>query len=70
MLTGDTPMSAGRVTIDGFDVRKQAAQVRQRIGYCPQFDGLIGAVAPHLPGTSGPPSTMAHPSLAGAAQGN
>jgi ABC-type multidrug transport system ATPase subunit len=42
MLTGDTPMSSGSVTIDGFDAAKQGTQVRQRIGYCPQFDGLIG----------------------------
>jgi ATP-binding cassette subfamily A (ABC1) protein 3 len=41
MMTGDTPMSGGSITIDGFDVQKSMTDVRRRIGYCPQYNGLI-----------------------------
>lgn len=41
MLTGELGMSAGKVSIAGFDVATQLPQVQQRLGYCPQYDGLI-----------------------------
>merc|ERR1712156_1279904 len=41
MLTGDEIMSSGTAFIDGYDIRKNMKAVRQRMGYCPQFDALI-----------------------------
>eukprot|EP00047_Mylnosiga_fluctuans_P017548 m.62444 g.62444 ORF g.62444 m.62444 type:complete len:913 (+) comp7137_c2_seq4:3-2741(+) len=41
MLTGDAPMSYGRIAIDGYDVEREMTKVRRRIGYCPQYNGLI-----------------------------
>lgn len=37
MLTGDEIMTAGTAMLDGYDIRSQMSEVRQRIGYCPQF---------------------------------
>lgn len=42
MLTGETKMSVGSATINGFDVYSEIAKARQFMGYCPQYDGLIG----------------------------
>jgi ATP-binding cassette subfamily A (ABC1) protein 3 len=41
MLTGDEIMTAGTAFVEGLDIRSQMAEVRQHVGYCPQFDGLI-----------------------------
>jgi len=41
MMTGETGISGGKITLDGFSVRTQLKAVRQRLGYCPQYDGLI-----------------------------
>jgi ABC-type multidrug transport system ATPase subunit len=41
MLTGEISMSSGAIELDGFDVASSLKQVRQRVGYCPQYDGLI-----------------------------
>ncbi len=41
MLTGDTPMTSGYVTINGLDLSKDMAAVRRLIGYCPQYNGLV-----------------------------
>lgn len=41
MLTGDEIMTGGTAFLDGLDIRTDMPRVRQRIGYCPQFDGLI-----------------------------
>lgn len=42
MLTGDHGMSAGTATLCGHDLARELKTVRQHIGYCPQFDALIG----------------------------
>jgi ABC-type multidrug transport system ATPase subunit len=42
MMTGDVAMSKGRAYINGYSVVKQLPMVRKEIGYCPQFDPLIG----------------------------
>ena len=39
---GDIPISKGRAYINGFSVVKQLDEVRKEIGYCPQFDPLLG----------------------------
>jgi ABC-type multidrug transport system ATPase subunit len=38
MLTGDLEPSSGRAYLSGYDVVTQVEQVRQHIGYTPQFD--------------------------------
>ncbi len=40
VLTGDIYPTKGTASLDGFDVLSQPYEVRQRIGYCPQFDAL------------------------------
>jgi ABC-2 type transport system ATP-binding protein len=34
------PQTSGRVTVDGFDVREQALEVRRRVGYLPEHNPL------------------------------
>ena len=41
ILTGDQVATSGSASVAGFDIAKQILQVRQRIGYCPQFDPLL-----------------------------
>ncbi|XP_055951893.1 phospholipid-transporting ATPase ABCA3-like isoform X2 [Argiope bruennichi] len=41
MITGDTSITSGEIYVDSFDVKKESRKVQKRIGYCPQFDGLI-----------------------------
>merc|ERR1719158_2472011 len=41
MLTGDVLPTSGGATVDGADIVSDLVSVRQRIGYCPQFDPLI-----------------------------
>ena len=42
MLTGNLVPTSGVATIHGFNVKTHLNQVRQRVGYCPQFDALQG----------------------------
>ena len=44
MLTGDTNPSHGDAIIDGHSVVGKMRRAQQSIGYCPQFDGLSGAL--------------------------
>lgn len=44
MLTGEVPMSDGSATVEGYDVASEIRTVRQRMGYCPQFDALIATL--------------------------
>ncbi|CAB4007510.1 ATP-binding cassette sub-family A member 3-like [Paramuricea clavata] len=44
MLTGEFPISAGTAYLDGYNIQSQLREVQQRIGYCPQFDALIGSL--------------------------
>ncbi len=39
---GEIGMSAGTVKLNGYDVHTQPSLARRYIGYCPQYDGLIG----------------------------
>ncbi|PIK57568.1 putative ATP-binding cassette sub-family A member 3 [Apostichopus japonicus] len=41
MLTGDRGLSEGDAYVEGFSVKSDTRKVQQRIGYCPQFDGLV-----------------------------
>nr|CAB3219611.1 ATP-binding cassette sub-family A member 3-like [Phallusia mammillata] len=41
MLTGDYKSTSGTAYLDGYDIQKDLRKVQQRMGYCPQFDGLI-----------------------------
>ena len=47
VLLGQTPASAGRAEVLGFDVRRRQPQIRRRIGYMPENDCMI----PGLTGT-------------------
>jgi ATP-binding cassette subfamily A (ABC1) protein 3 len=40
-LTGDEYPTKGTAFVGGYDIMSQAAEVRQLIGYCPQFDALL-----------------------------
>ena len=42
MMTGDTVMTSGKGYLYGNDVTKQLRTAQKFIGYCPQFDALIG----------------------------
>lgn len=44
MLSGESPPTSGTAHIAGFSVTREQAQLRQRIGYCPQFSALIDAL--------------------------
>ncbi|CAC5380658.1 ABCA3 [Mytilus coruscus] len=41
ILTGDEVMSSGNAYLDGISVTENITEVRQRLGYCPQYDALI-----------------------------
>ncbi|XP_043832232.1 phospholipid-transporting ATPase ABCA3-like [Dromiciops gliroides] len=41
MLTGDETITSGKAYIDGYNIITHIKEVRQRIGYCPQFDALL-----------------------------
>ena len=41
VLTGDLNMTEGHAYLAGYDVHSEIAEAQQRVGYCPQFDGLI-----------------------------
>ena len=42
MLTGDVTLSGGEAYIAGYNLKWDIRKIQQRIGYCPQFDALIG----------------------------
>ena len=55
MLTGEELCTSGEATLGGFDIKTQqnevlsdllwrSVEVRRLIGYCPQFDALIGTL--------------------------
>nr|CCA22574.1 PREDICTED: similar to Stromal antigen 1 putative [Albugo laibachii Nc14] len=50
MMSGDVLPTAGGGTLGGYDILTQQLQVRQLIGYCPQFDALyeLLSVREHL----------------------
>ncbi|XP_046856235.1 phospholipid-transporting ATPase ABCA3-like [Xenia sp. Carnegie-2017] len=41
MLTGDVIPTSGTAVLDSWDIQTNLSRVRQRTGYCPQFDALI-----------------------------
>eukprot|EP00123_Amoebidium_parasiticum_P015512 comp23006_c0_seq1/m.36687 comp23006_c0_seq1/g.36687 ORF comp23006_c0_seq1/g.36687 comp23006_c0_seq1/m.36687 type:complete len:1736 (-) comp23006_c0_seq1:41-5248(-) len=41
MMTGDHPPSSGNVWVAGHSILTDIGDVRQQIGYCPQFDALV-----------------------------
>ena len=42
MLTGEVSMTEGEAYLMGYSIQKDLREIQQRIGYCPQFDALIG----------------------------
>ncbi|GFS03123.1 ATP-binding cassette sub-family A member 3 [Elysia marginata] len=42
MLTGDSSISSGDAYLDSFSLQREKEMARKRLGYCPQFDALIG----------------------------
>jgi len=44
ILTGEELSTSGEATLGGYDINTQQSKVRQLIGYCPQFDALIGTL--------------------------
>ncbi|XP_044296030.1 ATP-binding cassette sub-family A member 2 [Varanus komodoensis] len=41
MLTGDESATGGEAFVNGHSILKEALQVQQSLGYCPQFDALF-----------------------------
>uniref|UniRef100_G3SMA0 ATP binding cassette subfamily A member 3 n=1 Tax=Loxodonta africana TaxID=9785 RepID=G3SMA0_LOXAF len=41
MLTGEETITSGDAFVGGHSIRSDLGKVRQRIGYCPQFDALL-----------------------------
>ncbi|EDV22374.1 uncharacterized protein TRIADDRAFT_10137, partial [Trichoplax adhaerens] len=41
MLTGDIDVTKGDAFVDGHSILSETDSVRQRIGYCPQFDAIL-----------------------------
>jgi len=46
VLAGVVPPTGGEVRVAGFDVRRQALQVKQAVGYCPDVGGLVPRATP------------------------
>eukprot|EP00929_Paragymnodinium_shiwhaense_P054602 TRINITY_DN27376_c0_g1_i2.p1 TRINITY_DN27376_c0_g1~~TRINITY_DN27376_c0_g1_i2.p1 ORF type:complete len:2594 (+),score=702.70 TRINITY_DN27376_c0_g1_i2:151-7932(+) len=40
MITGDTEIDGGEITVGGYSVQSHRDKARQHLGYCPQFDAL------------------------------
>ena len=41
ILSGEFPPTSGLAFIDGFSILENQSKIRNRIGYCPQFDSLL-----------------------------
>uniref|UniRef100_A0A8C7CBE9 ATP binding cassette subfamily A member 3 n=1 Tax=Neovison vison TaxID=452646 RepID=A0A8C7CBE9_NEOVI len=41
MLTGEETITSGDAFVGGYSISSEIGKVRQRIGYCPQFDALL-----------------------------
>ncbi|XP_047390358.1 phospholipid-transporting ATPase ABCA3 isoform X1 [Sciurus carolinensis] len=41
MLTGEEPITSGDAFVGGYSISSDIGKVRQRMGYCPQFDALL-----------------------------
>ncbi|XP_025772506.1 ATP-binding cassette sub-family A member 3 [Puma concolor] len=41
MLTGEETITSGDAFVGGYSISSEIRKVRQRIGYCPQFDALL-----------------------------
>ncbi len=46
VLAGVVPPTAGTVTVAGYDVRREALQAKQAVGYCPDVGGLVPRATP------------------------
>jgi len=44
ILCGQVAPTAGKVSIQGFDISTEASSARKLIGYCPQFDALLDSL--------------------------
>eukprot|EP00927_Polykrikos_kofoidii_P044673 TRINITY_DN38578_c0_g1_i1.p1 TRINITY_DN38578_c0_g1~~TRINITY_DN38578_c0_g1_i1.p1 ORF type:complete len:1924 (+),score=258.06 TRINITY_DN38578_c0_g1_i1:805-5772(+) len=44
ILTGEELCTRGGAWLGGFDIKTQQGEVRRLLGYCPQFDALIGTL--------------------------
>lgn len=44
MLTGDEMRSNGNAYASGLNVESSRKQFLAKIGYCPQFDGIVGVL--------------------------
>ena len=44
MLTGEKAITAGSVHIKGMELSGNLQKIRQHIGYCPQYDGLVSSL--------------------------
>jgi ATP-binding cassette, subfamily A (ABC1), member 3 len=44
LLTAEFPPTSGDAILAGFSVMHEPQKIRQRIGYCPQFDALYGCL--------------------------
>lgn len=42
MITGDEMITSGQIYINGYDVKKERFKTLADIGYCPQFDAILG----------------------------
>ncbi|CAG7727851.1 unnamed protein product, partial [Allacma fusca] len=45
ILTGDTGPSHGNVFMGQYNIRKNSKYILSRIGYCPQFDAILGVLS-------------------------
>uniref|UniRef100_A0A8D2I8B3 ATP binding cassette subfamily A member 3 n=1 Tax=Urocitellus parryii TaxID=9999 RepID=A0A8D2I8B3_UROPR len=41
MLTGEEPITSGDAFVESYSISSDIGKVRQRMGYCPQFDALL-----------------------------
>ncbi|XP_004691780.1 PREDICTED: ATP-binding cassette sub-family A member 3-like [Condylura cristata] len=41
ILTGEQPLTSGKVFIEGFSITKNIQKVKSRVGYCPQSNALL-----------------------------
>ena len=62
MLTGDELISWGDAFLMGHSVRDEVKKVHKQLGYCPQFDAVIGEIStgPQNKNTNTRPHTYAY----------